>query len=56
LVVFGYYALLPGALGYSIVWSAKYGALNVGTLLVALIAGVAVWVIAASRRRRRQLT
>ena len=43
---FVYYALLPGALGYVLVWSGEKGVLNVGTLLVALIAGLAVYVIA----------
>ena len=47
LPVFAYYALLPGALGYSIVWSATAGMLNVGTVMVVLIAGAAIWVIAA---------
>lgn len=47
LPVFAYYALLPGAVGYSIVWSSTAGILNVGTCLVVLIAGAAIWAIAA---------
>jgi lactate permease len=34
---FVYYALLPGSLGYWIVWQAEKGLLNAGTLLVAAI-------------------
>jgi lactate permease len=37
LPVFFYYALLPGALGYAIVWHHKYGWLNIGTTLAALL-------------------
>jgi lactate permease len=48
--VFVYYALFPGALGYSIVWSQKSSVLNVGTLVALLITGAAVWIIAVGRR------
>ena len=50
LLPFVYYALLPGALGYSIVWYAQKGALNAGSFLVALIAGFAVYVIITHNR------
>ena len=43
---FVYYALLPGALGYSIVWTASKGFFNLGTVIAALIAVAAVYVIA----------
>jgi len=46
LMPFVYYALLPGALGYFIVWNADKGLLNAGTLIVALIVGLAVYIIA----------
>ncbi len=42
LTPFVYYALLPGALGYVIVWQAQKGLLNIGALLVVLIAATAV--------------
>ncbi len=46
LIVFTYYALLPGALGYSIVWWSTSGAFNAGTWLVVVIAAIALAVIA----------
>jgi len=48
---FVYYALLPGAVGYFIVWNASLGFFNAGTLLIALIAGLAIFVIARYGRR-----
>ena len=50
LAPFAYYAFLPGALGYSIVWSSQKGLLNLGTVLVLLIAALAVYVIARYSR------
>jgi lactate permease len=50
LLPFAYYVLLTGALGYAIVWYGTAGLLNVGTLLVALVAALAVWTIATGRR------
>jgi lactate permease len=50
LLPFAYYVLLTGALGYAIVWYGTAGLFNVGTLLVALVAALAVWTIAAGRR------
>lgn len=46
LVPFFYYALLPGSIGYLIVSYSTSGFLNVGTLLVALIAATAIYIIA----------
>jgi lactate permease len=46
LAPFVYYALLPGAIGYVIVSYADKGPLNAGTVLVTLIAGLAVYCIA----------
>ena len=52
LPVFCYYALLPGCLGYAIVWSGQSGWLNAGTiLLTGLIITLAVF--ANSQRRDR---
>ena len=44
-IPFVYYALLPGSLGYLFVSYATSGLLNIGTLLVALIAALAVYMI-----------
>jgi len=54
LVVFTYYALLLGAVGYSILWWQTKGVLNLGTLLVAAIvmAIVSVIVTGAIKSRR----
>ena len=46
LMPFVYYALLPGAIGYFIVFYADKGFLNAGTFLIAMIAGLAVYFIA----------
>lgn len=51
LLPFVYYALLPGSLGYLIVWHASKGALNAGSVLVAAIAAGAVYWITAENRR-----
>ena len=54
LVPFVYYALLPGAVGYAIVWSAAKGPINMGTILVAAIAvGVVVFVSGQLRAHKR---
>ena len=45
LMPFVYYALLPGSIGYLIVSYENTGFLNAGTLLVAMIAGLAVYAI-----------
>ena len=45
LVPFFYYALLTGAVGYSIVWFGRYGLLNAGTVIAALIAIGAIAII-----------
>ena len=50
LLPFCYYALLPGALGYAILWWGSRGAVNAGTVAAAAIfAAAAVWI----RRGRR---
>jgi len=45
LLPFVYYALLPGSIGYIIVSYARTGPVNVGTLLVCLIAGTAIYLM-----------
>jgi lactate permease len=56
LIAFAYYALLPGALGYCIVWWPTKGVANIGTLMVALILALAVVLLATNRRRTRPST
>jgi len=51
LIPFVYYALLPGALGYAIVWQAQRGPINLGTVIAAAIAVAAVVTIARLQRR-----
>ena len=46
LIVFTYYALLSGALGYAIVWSAEKGPVNLGSVLAAVIVLTAICTIA----------
>ena len=53
LVPFVYYALLPGSLGYLIVWYSQTGPLNAGSVLVALIAATALYMIMRGARARR---
>jgi lactate permease len=50
LLPFVYYALLPGSMGYVIVWWSQKGLFNVGALIVALIAAGAVYVVAVYGR------
>ncbi|MHC4880943.1 MAG: L-lactate permease, partial [Planctomycetota bacterium] len=53
LPVFCYYALLPGALGYAIVWSPHTGWLNAGSILfVAAVAGLMAFAVIQSRSRK----
>jgi lactate permease len=53
LPVFVYYALLTGGLGYAIVWWSRYGIVNVGSLIVLLVAASAVAMIVYGARRSR---
>ena len=53
LVPFVYYALLPGSLGYLIVWYSQKGPLNAGSVLVALIAATALFMIMRGARANR---
>ncbi|MEQ8787254.1 MAG: L-lactate permease [Pirellulaceae bacterium] len=53
LPVFCYYALLPGAIGYAIVWHHAQGWLNAGSVVAAvLIAGLAAFAVWRLRRDR----
>jgi lactate permease len=51
LIPFIYYALLPGAVGYFIVWRAETGVFNAGSVLIFTIAATAVWIVARYGRR-----
>ncbi|SDG37093.1 L-lactate permease [Desulfosporosinus hippei] len=55
LVVFTYYALLPGALGYSLLYTAQKGFFNVGTIIVGLIWAAAIYIIATNNGRLKNL-
>jgi len=54
LVPFAYYALLPGAVGYLIVWYPQTGPLNAGTLIVLTIVATAVTLIVRHGGRQRR--
>lgn len=45
LLPFFYYALLPGSIGYAIVWYSTIGAINAGSIIAALIVAGAVFAI-----------
>lgn len=45
LYVFGYYALLLGAIGHNIVWWKKHGAMNAGTLALAALLLLGIFVL-----------
>ncbi|MCA1055761.1 L-lactate permease [Rossellomorea aquimaris] len=51
LLPFTYYALFAGSLGYSIVWYSQKGIFNLGSLIVAVIAIAAMYVIASNNKR-----
>ncbi len=55
MVVFAYYALLPGALGYSILYTAQNGFFNAGTIIVAAIWAAAIYIIATNNSRLAKL-
>lgn len=48
---FAYYALLAGAVGYSIVWYSTKGIFNLGSFVAVIIAVAAVYIIATNNRR-----
>jgi lactate permease len=51
LIPFIYYALLPGSVGYLIVWYSQKGLFNIGTLIALLIAATALYFTASQNRR-----
>ena len=53
LLPFVYYALLPGAIGYCIVWYPTTGVINAGSIVATLIAAAAVFVIVRHGRPTR---
>jgi lactate permease len=52
LIPFTYYALLPGALGYAIVWSSQKGIVNAGTIIVGFIALFAIYFVASQLKKK----
>ena len=54
-VVFAYYALLPGAVGYSILYTAQKGFFNAGTIIAALIWATVIYIIATNNKRLAKL-
>ncbi len=53
LIVFTYYALFPGAIGYAIVWSGSKGPINLGSVLAATMVLGAICVIITGARKNR---
>ena len=53
LISFAYYALLPGSIGYAIVWYSQKGLLNAGTVIVALIYATVIVVLCRANREQR---
>ncbi|WP_261131844.1 L-lactate permease [Bacillus sp. Marseille-Q3570] len=51
LIPFFYYATAAGALGYSIVWTAEKGVVNIGTVIVTVIAALAIYTIATNKNK-----
>ena len=51
LIPFAYYALLPGAVGYWIVWRAEKGFVNLGALIFIVVVAAAVYLLTTNRRR-----
>ncbi|MGZ0166075.1 MAG: L-lactate permease, partial [Planctomycetales bacterium] len=54
LCVFAYYALIPGCLGYAIVWSGSKGPINAGSIL--LVTSLLVLTVLAASQCRRETT
>lgn len=55
LLPFTYYALLAGAIGYSIVWWQEKGLFNIGSIIAAAIAIGAIYIIASNNKRAQLL-
>ena len=54
LLVFFYYALLSGALGYSIVWWYSKGGFNLGTIIASAVLATVVGILAMARKSHGQ--
>lgn len=52
---FLYYAILPGALGYSILYTAQRGFFNAGTIIAGLIWACIIYIIATNKGRLAKL-
>ncbi|MFV1965506.1 MAG: L-lactate permease [Pirellulaceae bacterium] len=52
LIAFTYYAMLTGAVGYSIVWWSSKGPANIGTLIALVIVAIVVFLLATHRSNR----
>lgn len=50
-IAFFYYALLPGAVGYAVVWHTQKGLLNAGTLIASAIGALAIGLIVSKSRK-----
>lgn len=53
LLPFFYYALITGAIGYAILWTASKGIFNIGTVIAVVIWALIIYLIATNRRRVR---
>ncbi|WP_408007844.1 L-lactate permease [Pseudalkalibacillus sp. A8] len=51
LIPFFYYATAAGALGYSIVWTAEKGIVNLGTVIITVIAALAIYTITTNKSK-----
>ncbi|MCF6410176.1 L-lactate permease [Pseudalkalibacillus salsuginis] len=51
LIPFLYYATAAGALGYSIVWTAEKGIMNLGTAIITVIAVLAIYTISTNKSK-----
>ncbi len=51
LIPFLYYATTAGALGYSIVWTAEKGIMNLGTAIITVIAALAIYTIVTNKSK-----
>ena len=53
---FTYYALLSGAVGYSIVWYSQKGIFNLGSYVAVAIAMAAIYIVATGQKRASELS
>lgn len=55
LVVFTYYAFLPAAVGYSVLYTAQKGFFNIGTIIAALIWAGVIYILVTNNSRLKKL-